>query len=131
VVIEMDTSLPGLRVISTLGQAITCYGKPNRLVLDNGREFSSHAFLAWVQRLGIEPSWLDPGRPIQNACAEIFKSRSRDECLDQHVFTTVPDARAPLDGWRIDYKSLRPHTSLGGLAPDDWRASQTGGVRLV
>ncbi len=130
-VIEMDTSLPGLRVIRNLGQAITCYGKPNRLMLNNGREFASRAFLAWVQRLGIELRWIDFGRPIPNACAEIFNSRSRDECLHQHVFTTVPDARAPLDGWRIDYKSLRPHTSLGGLEPDDWRASQTGGVRLV
>ena len=128
VVIEVDTSLPGLRVIRALEQAIDCYGKPNRLVMDNGPEFTSRAFLAWVQRRGIEPCWIDPGKPIQNAYAESFNSRFRDECLNQHVFTTVADARALIEGWRVDYNSLRPHSSLGGLAPDDFSASQAGGV---
>ncbi len=48
--------------------------------------------------------------------------------MNQHVFTTLADARALIEGWRVDYNSLRPHTSLGGLAPDDFSASQAGGV---
>ena len=128
VVIEVDTSLPGLRVTRALEKAIDCYGKPNRLVMDNGPEFTNRAFLAWVQGRGIEPCWIDPGKPIQNACAESFDSRFRDEFLNQHVFTTLADARARIEGWRVDDDSLRPPTSLGGLAPDDFSASQAGGV---
>jgi putative transposase len=100
---------------------------PYRLVIDNGPKFTSRAFQAWVQRRGIEPCWIDPGKPILNAYAESFNSRFRDHCLNQCVFKTVADTRALIEGWRVDYNSLRPHSSLGGLEQDDFSASQAGG----
>jgi putative transposase len=126
--IEVDTSLPGERVIRALERAIEMYGKPRRLVMDNGPEFTCRAFLAWVLRRGIEPCWIDPGKPIQNAYAESFNSRFRDECLNQHVFMDLRDARALIEEWRADYNAIRPHTSLGGLAPDDFSSLRSSGV---
>ena len=117
-VLEVDTSLSGERVTRDLDRAIDVYGKPRRLVMDNGPEFTSRAFIAWAGRRGIELVWIDPGKPIQNAYAESFNARFRDECLNQHHFTTLEDARALIESWRLDYNLLRPHTSLGGESPE-------------
>jgi putative transposase len=126
--IEVDTSLPGLRVIRALEAAIERYGKPKRIVMDNGPEFTCRAFLAWVLRRDIEPCWIEPGKPIQNAYIESFNARFRDECLDQHFFESLRDARALIADWRDDYNRLRPHTSLGGRSPNEFISSLAGGM---
>jgi len=117
-VLEVDTSISGERVTRALEQAIEIYGKPQRLIMDNGPEFTSRALLAWATRRHIELAWIEPGKPIQNAYVESFNARFRDECLDQHQFTTLDDARALIESWRQDYNHLRPHTSLGGETPE-------------
>jgi putative transposase len=40
-----------------------------------------------------------------------------DECLNEHLFKSLPAARDTLELWRIDYNTERPHTSLDGLTP--------------
>jgi putative transposase len=116
--LEVDTSITGARVTRTLDRAIEIHGKPDRLIMDNGPEFTSRAMIEWAGRRGIELAWIDPGKPIQNAFAESFNSRFRDECLNQHHFTTLDDARALIEAWRQDYNSVRPHTSLRGETPE-------------
>ena len=117
-VLEVDTSISGERVTRALDRAIEMYGKPWQMVMDNGPEFTSRALLEWATRRGIELVWIEPGKPIQNAYAESFNSRFRDECLNQHHFTTLDDARALIESWRQDYNTVRPHTSLGGETPE-------------
>jgi hypothetical protein len=112
-VLEVDTSISGQRVTRALDQAIDAYGKPRRLIMDNGPEFTSRALLEWAGRRNIELVWIDPGKPIQNAYIESFNARFRDECLNQHHFTTLADARGLIEAWRQDYNHVRPHTSLG------------------
>jgi putative transposase len=118
--IEVDTSLPGLRVIRTLERAIDLHGKPKLIVMDNGPEFTCKALDEWAWSRGISLHWIDPGKPIQNAYVESFNGRFRDECLNQHHFVSLDDARNLIDGWRDDYNSIRPHTSLRGLAPEEF-----------
>ena len=43
--------------------------------------------------------------------------RLRDECLNEHLFCSLVEARTLIEAWRVDYNTCRPHTSLGGLAP--------------
>ena len=117
-VLEVDTSISGQRVTRALDQAIDAYGKPRRLIMDNGPEFTSRALLEWAGRRNIELVWIDPGKPIQNAYIESFNARFRDECLNQHHFTTLADARGLIEAWRQDYNHVRPHTSLGGDTPE-------------
>ena len=117
-VLEVDTSISGERVTRALDRAIEMYGKPWQMVMDNGPEFTSRALLEWATRRGIVLVWIEPGKPIQNAYAESFNSRFRDECLNQHHFTTLDDARALIESWRQDYNTVRPHTSLGGETPE-------------
>ena len=92
-------------------------GKPTMIVSDNGTELTSHAILKWAKGTGVEWHYIAPGKPMQNAFAESFIGRFRDECLNENVFTTLTEARSLIEEWRIDYNTNRPHTSLGGMAP--------------
>jgi putative transposase len=57
------------------------------------------------------------GRAVENAFVESFNGRLRDECLNEHAFASLAEARAIVEAWRIDYNTVRPHASLGGLPP--------------
>jgi putative transposase len=54
---------------------------------------------------------------MQNGYCESFNGRLRDECLNEHVFRSLWEARRLVEAWRIDYNTVRPHSSLDGLAP--------------
>src|ERR1700680_2287061 len=58
-----------------------------------------------------------PGEPTQNGFVESFNGRLRDECLNEHLFANLNEARQIIEEWRIDYNTNRPHTSLNGLTP--------------
>ena len=57
------------------------------------------------------------GKPMQNGLVESLIGRLRDECLNEHLFRSLPAARRTLELWRLDYNTERPHTSLDGLSP--------------
>lgn len=113
----LDTSLSGVRVIRELDRLCERHGRPAMIVSDNGTELTSHAVLGWVEATGIEWHYIAPGKPVQNAFVESFNGRLRDECLNEHVFRSLHDARGLVEAWRIDYNTVRPHSSLDGLAP--------------
>lgn len=113
----LDTSLSGARVVRELDRLCLLRGRPAMIVSDNGTELTSHAVLRWVEETGIEWHYIAPGKPVQNAFVESFNGRLRDECLNEHVFRSLPQARTIVEAWRIDYNTVRPHSSLGGLPP--------------
>jgi len=86
--------------------------------MGSGPEFTSRAIIEWARRRGIELVWIEPRTPIQNAYAERYNACFRDECVNQHHFTTLDDARTLIEDWRQDYNLVRPHTSLGGHSPE-------------
>ena len=112
-----DFSLSGLRMIRELEAIIAIRGKPAMIVSDNGTELTSNAVLRWAADQGIEWHYIAPGKPMQNAFVESFNGRLRDECLNEHVFTTLAEARRIVEAWRIDYNTVRPHGRLGRLPP--------------
>ena len=115
--IEVDTSLSGKRVVRVL-DAIGCKRRlPEAIVVDNGPEFTSKAFLAWCEASGVRVHFIDPGKPIQNAHIESFNGRFRDECLNEHWFLGLAHAREIIETYRQEYNEDRPHSSLGYLAP--------------
>ena len=87
------------------------------IVSDNGTELTSHAILRWQKERGVEWHYIAPGKPQQNGFVESFNGRLRDECLNEHLFSSLSEARSLIEAWRIDFNTCRPHTSLGGLAP--------------
>jgi hypothetical protein len=84
---------------------------------DNGTELTSTAILRWSQQSGVEWHYIAPGKPQQNAFIESFNGRLRDELLNETLFDSLAHARAVLAEWRLDYNTIRPHSSLGNLPP--------------
>lgn len=119
--IEVDTSLPGLRVVRVLERISAERGElPEAIVLDNGPEFAGRALDAWAYSKEITLAFIRPGKPVENAFVESFNGRFRDECLNEHWFTSLADARQTIESWRRDYNQMRPHSSLGGLTPAEF-----------
>jgi putative transposase len=87
------------------------------IVSDNGTELVSRAILRFSEENGIEWHYIAPGKPVQNAFVESFNGRLRDECLNEHAFASLAEARRIVEAWRIDYNTVRPHSSLGGIPP--------------
>ncbi len=128
--IEVDTSLSGQRSARVLDRIAEQRGSyPSRLVLDNGPECTSKAMDQWAYEHGVQLVFIRPGRPIENCLVESFNGRFRDECLNLHWFVSVRDARHQIEAWRRDYNHVRPHSSLGDLAPSEF-AGQAG-LRLT
>ena len=112
-----DTSLSGKRVARELNAIMAVRGLPLTCVSDNGTELTSMAILAWAQEHRVEWHYIAPGKPQQNAFAESFIGRLRDECLNETLFTSLAHARAALAAWRHDYNTIRPHSGIGNVPP--------------
>lgn len=118
--IEVDTSLGGARVVGVLERLAELRGLPEVITVDNGPEFAGKVLDEWAYRKGVKLSFIRPGKPVENAFAESFNSRLRDECLNDNWFLSLRHAREVIEAWRKDYNTVRPHSSLGGLAPQEF-----------
>jgi putative transposase len=122
--IEVDTSISGLRVARVLDRVIAGRGaQPEEIVLDNGPELTGKALDQWAYARGVRLRFIEPGKPVQNAFIESFNGRLRDECLNEHWFTSLRDARQKIEAWRLEYNRERPHSSLGNQTPEEFRES--------
>ena len=116
--LEVGTSLPGARVVRVLEQVSRIRGKPKTIVVDNGPEFAGKALDAWAYENGVGLHFIAPGKPVQNAYIESFNGKFRDECLNEHWFSSIDEVGAVVEAWRQDYNTVRPHSSLGYRTPD-------------
>jgi putative transposase len=121
--IEVDTSLPGLRVVQVLEWVAQGRGLPEAIQVDNGPEFISRVVDQWAYANGVALHFIDPGKPVQNAFIESFNGKFRDECLNQNWHTSLEDARRTIEAWRVDYNTVRPHSSLGYRTPEEYAAA--------
>ena len=115
--IEVDSSLSGQRVTRVLDQLIETCGKPANLLMDNGPEFTGKALDQWGYKNKVKLDFIEPGKPMQHAYVESFNGKLRDECLNEHWFASVQEARTILEQWRVDYNEVRPHRSLNNMTP--------------
>jgi putative transposase len=124
--LEPGVSMSGTKVAHCLTGAVLRRGSPESITMDNGTEFQSRAMDAWAYQNDVRLDFIRPGRPVENGLIESFNGRLRDECLNIHLFWTMEDAREKLEEWRLDYNSVRPHSSLGQLTPEEYAASVCG-----
>jgi putative transposase len=113
------------RVIEVLAQLVSVHGSPRFLRSDNGPEFVAAAILRWLDEAGIDTALIDPGKPWQNATDESFNGKFRDEYLSLQWFHNRLDARVGIEQWRRHYNHVRPHSSLGYLTPEEFKATLT------
>ncbi len=123
--------MSGQRVTRVPEQLAEVTGQPRVIVMDNGPEFTSKAMLCWAQQRGVKLHFIDPGKPTQNAYIESFNGKFRDECLNQHWFSDLQEARTIVEQWRKDYNLARPHSSLGYLAPETFRQQHELSLSVV
>ena len=118
--IEVDTSMGGRRVVGVLEKLAETRGLPEAITIDNGPEFAGRALDEWAYRAGVKLNFIRPGKPIENAFAESFNGRLRDECLNTNWFMNLKHARDIIEDWRRDYNEVRPHSSLKGATPKEY-----------
>lgn len=122
--IAVDASPSGARVADALDRLAGRRGLPAWIVCDNGPEFTRRAILAWVQRRGVRVQFIRAGtsrrKPVENAFVESFNGRFRDECLNEHWFLSVADARELIEHRPRDYNAARPHSALAGRTPAEF-----------
>jgi transposase InsO family protein len=117
VAIVPERAMGGTQLVRILDQLAQTRGLPKAIRTDNGKEFCSRAMLTWAHVRGVQLFLIEPGKPNQNAYIESFNGRFRDECLNEHWFASLQQARVIIDAWRREYNEERPKKSLGGLTP--------------
>ena len=126
----VDTSLSGARVARELDCIIEERGSPKVIVSDNGTELTSKAILTWSGKRGIQWHYITPGRPMENGYTESFNGSFRDECLNEHWFTSLSEAKQLINDWKDDYNYVRPHSSLAYKTPTEFAKINMAGNML-
>jgi len=113
----------GADVARVLTQAGTARSLPTRINVDNGTEFTSRALDHWAYWNHVQLDFSRPGKPVDNTFIEAFNGTLRRECLSSHWFLGLEDLQQTLEAWRQDYNNQRPHSSLAGVPPAEFRAA--------
>ena len=117
VAIVPERAIGGQMLTRILDRLSLSRGLPQVIRTDNGKEFCGKAMLSWAHARGVQLRLIEPGKPNQNAYIESFNGRYRDECLNEHWFTSLPHACVVIEAWRREYNEERPKKALGGLTP--------------
>ena len=120
--IKVDTSRGRERVARVLEELREQRSGPQVIVVDHGPEFTSQVLDRWAYEQGVKLHCIVPGKPGQNAYVESFNGNFRDECLNQHRFGDLEEAREKIEAWRQDYNQQRPHSALGYQTPQQFAA---------
>ena len=113
----VDTSITGHQVARFLDQLSEERNLPQSITCDNGTEFTSKAMFFWSKKVSVRLAFIQPGKPTQNAFVESLNGKFRNECLNQHWFRSLEEARQEIEQWRAHYNHVRPHSSLGYMPP--------------
>jgi putative transposase len=115
--LEANSKIRGIDVVTTLERITSTHGFPKRIKVDNGPEFISKDLDRWAYWNHVELDFSRPGKPSDNALVEAFNSRFRQECLNEHWFLSIEDAREKITAWQTEYNTERPHSALGYRSP--------------
>ena len=113
-------SMPGIRVVEYLREAIEVYGKPLAIRVDNGPEFLSRVFVNYCEVEDIEIKYIQPGKPSQNGYIERFNRTYREDVLDAHLFRDIEEVNYQTQKFKEEYNYFHPHKSLGRSSPKEY-----------
>ncbi|MBF0571491.1 MAG: IS3 family transposase, partial [Candidatus Omnitrophica bacterium] len=116
-VIEVDRRLNSANVIEVLSRLFVERGTPQYLRSDNGPEFIARRVRFWLKRQGVNTLFIEPGSPWENGYIESFNGKLRNELLNREIFDTLYESQVLIERWRVEYNTIRPHSSLGYRPP--------------
>ena len=119
--IVIDTSIQSGRVVRALDAVVSWRGRPTAIRCDNGPEFLADVFVDWCKANQVEPRYIQPGKPNQNAFVERFNRTYRTEVLDAYLFESLVDVRRITEAWIQEYNEERPHDAIGHVPPSEFR----------
>lgn len=123
--IHCARSIRGEDVVEVLSKLFAQNGIPRHIRSDNGPEFVAATVQDFLKKLDVKPLYIQPGSPLENGYGESFNGKLRDELLDRELFGTLAEANMMTEGYRREYNTVRPHSSLGYLIPAAYAAKQT------
>jgi len=115
--IEVNRKLNSQSVMDVLSQLFIERGTPQYIRSDNGPEFIAKRLRWWLKCHKIDTLFIEPGSPWENGYIESFNGKLRDELLKREIFDTLYEAQVLIERWRIEYNTIRPHSSLGYRPP--------------
>jgi putative transposase len=117
-------NIRGDDVVDVLCKITAHRGRPQRIQVDNGSEFTSRSMDLWAYLNKVKLDFSRPGKPTDNAFIESFNGKFRAECLNENWFLSLADACDKIHQWQEDYNRHRPHSSLGDLTPVEFAGSR-------
>ena len=129
--LTVDRGITSEDVIDALAELFATRGVPGHIRSDNGPEFIATAIRDWTRQLEISTLYVAPGSPWENGYAESFHSKLRDEFLACEEFTSLHEARLLTSAWKREYNEVRPHSSLGYVAPAAFARACADSVRAT
>jgi transposase InsO family protein len=119
-------------VLDRLSWLMATRGVPGHIRSDNGSEFTAQAVRDWLKRLEVKTLYITPGSPWENGYIESFNGKLADELLEREVFDTLHEAKVLIESWRVQYNTVRLHSSLGYRppAPEAWGVQEPGSATL-
>ena len=103
--------------IEVFADLMTEHGIPKHIRSDNGPEMIAKNLRRWLARLGTKTIYITPGSPWENGYCESFNGKLRDELLNGEIFYTLREAQVLIEQWRVQYNTIRPHSSLAYRPP--------------
>ena len=115
--IKVARQIKSINIVEVLGDLFIRRGLPEHIRSDNGPEFTAKIIRSWLERVGVQTQYIEPGSPWENGYIESFNGKLRDELLNGEMFTSLLEAQVVVERWRVEYNQFRPHSSLGYRPP--------------
>ena len=114
--ITMDTSF----CVDAVEEAMERYGAPEIFNTDQGSQFTSEAFTGLLKDNGIKISMDGRGSWRDNVFIERLWKSVKYEEVYLRAYESVSEARTGIGRYFEFYNAIRPHSSLGGMTPDEF-----------
>ena len=106
----MERILNSKDVLDCLNRLFLTYDVPEHIRSDNGPEFTAEAVREWLSAAKVNTLFIEPRSPWENGYNESFNGKLRDELLNGEIFYTLKEAKVVIEGWRVHYNTVRPHS---------------------
>ena len=90
-----------------------------RIISDNGPQFIAKDFKEFIKIAGMTHVRTAPYYPQSNGKIERYHRTIKSECIRKGVLLSLDDAREVVAGFVKHYNTVRLHSSIGYITPDD------------